>query len=390
MSLDEIRERLEETSSGDGMFSQDTDETATDESRELIQDVVDGVEDVSLYDPKEISDTGSQEIDIWIPSGSVLLDHAIGRGIPGGRQVLLRGGEGSGKSQLCLETLASVQKMGGYAVYLDSEDTFPKEYAERIGFDPDTAIMGKPQTCEEAMDTIRQIGNQMYEIKDPETPVVIAWDSISNTATDDEVNEEIGTDSRSMGSHAQLFSQAYRQLGSGLWDQNITLMVVVHPKEDINAGMYESSEPQYLAKKPIDHNSSVILDMERSGVYGPDDAPDGQKTTVRVSKNKVGAPFREITYHLDFSTGIDDEKSLFTWLKDRGYINHYGGGNHKLQVPGLPEVKGFYESGWVDQLDELNEDHDDLENILRFTVASEMQPDVASSMDFDSTTDQEE
>lgn len=377
---------------------QDPEDDPDEDAMNLLDDVVGDVEDQELYSPDEIAKHDYADLSSGVKTFCKPLDWAISRfGFPVGRQVLLRGSEGSGKTEMGIEILKSVHREGGMTAVIDSEDTFSLDWAQSLGFKPEQNTIAKPQTCEDAWELIRKICNRIYEKKANDTPTAILWDSVSDSAVEDEMNEEIGQDSMTRGAHAGLFSQAYRQMGSLLEQTNTTLILIVHPKVDPGASPYEDNLT-YIARRPIDHNSSVILHLDRGDKetghdtrIGTSQAPRGQWNTAYVAKNKVGEPFRTITYPIYYSKGIDVSQATFNFLKHTPGAEIEGdkfegiqgpnGGWYQLDLPLIPDdlrEESFRAKNFLNKVEEWTEEYEvPVERIIDWFMLSVLQPEQA-------------
>lgn len=356
------------------------------DTKEIVDGVVSGMSDVQRVDPSRARSREPADVDMWIPTGCTPLDYATWLGWPVGCQVLLKGPKSTGKTSLAIQAGANVQKMGGVFVYLDREDSFSPHWAELVGVDIDQMIYHEPRHCEEALTKIRDIASAIYQRAEEDVPVLIVWDSVSNTPVKAEVESgdglrDIGDPENDVprGAHAELLSQAYRQLPS-FRRLNMTLMPIVQPKTDPGAGPYASAEEKekFLAQRPLNHYSHVIVDMSKDDWIGNEDNPEGIRLKAKIQKNKVGPPERSAKVPLRFGSGIDNVMSIFEHLEKFGGIQRAGSRyylniDHEA-VPGKDE-KTFYRKDFKEFIERWTEEFPELKDILRQKIKANFRPE---------------
>lgn len=225
-----------------------------------------------------------------IPSGSLGLDIALGvGGIPRGRVVEIYGPESSGKTTLCLHVVAEAQKRNGLAAFIDMEHALDPVYAQRLGVNVDTLYVSQPDTGEQALEICEAL------VRSGAMDVVVV-DSVAALVPRAEIEGEMG-DSH-VGLQARLMSQALRKLSGAIKQSNTLVLFTNQIREKVGV-MYGSPETQ-PGGRALKFYASVRLDIRR--VQGIKQGGDtvGNRTRVRVTKNKVAAPFRETEFDIMF------------------------------------------------------------------------------------------
>ena len=225
---------------------------------------------------------GIEEIDS-ISSGSLTLDHALGvGGYPKGRVIEIYGPESSGKTTLTLHAIAECQKAGGIAAFIDAEHAFDRFYAQNLGINIDELIISQPDNGEQALEiTDNLIRSGAIDI--------IVIDSVAALTPKSEIEGEMG-DSK-MGLHARLMSQALRKLTSNISKTNCTVMFINQLREKI--GVMFGNPETTTGGNALKFYASVRLDIRRSTqIKDTNGNVLGNKTRVKVVKNKVAPPFK--------------------------------------------------------------------------------------------------
>lgn len=250
-----------------------------------------------------------------IPTGNILIDRALGvGGVPRGRVVEIFGPESSGKTTLTLTIIAQAQKRGGLAAFIDVEHALDPQYARKLGVNLDDLLVSQPSSGEEALRICETLvrSNALD---------VIVLDSVAALVTKQELDGEIGDST--VGAQARLMSAALRKLTALISKARTTCIFTNQIREKI--GVMFGNPETTPGGKALKFYASVRMDIRRIGaIKQPDGTVTGNRTKIKVVKNKVAPPFTEAEFDIMYNEGISVTGSLLDLALEKGIVEKRG------------------------------------------------------------------
>ncbi len=288
-----------------------------------------------------------------IPTGAINLDMALGvGGLPRGRVIEIFGPESSGKTTLTLHCIAEDQKLGNTCAFIDAEHAMDAEYAKRLGVNIDELILAQPDTGEQALDIAESL------VRSAAVDLIVV-DSVAALVPRAEIEGEMG-DSH-MGLQARLMSQALRRLTGIISKSNTTVIFINQLREKI--GVMFGNPETTTGGRALKFYSSVRLDIRRIKTIQQGDNMVGNRTRVKVVKNKVAPPFKVVEFDIMYGTGISKSGVILDSAVDKDIVEKAGSWysyNGEKLGQGRENVKQYLE----ENEDILNE----IENKLRESI----------------------
>ncbi len=288
-----------------------------------------------------------------ISTGSLSLDIALGiGGLPRGRIVEIYGPESSGKTTLTLQVIASCQRMGGTAAFVDAEHALDPSYAKKLGVNLDELLISQPDTGEQALEITDML------VRSSAVDVVII-DSVAALTPKAEIEGEMGD--HHMGLQARLMSQALRKLTANIKRSN-TLVIFINQIR-MKIGVMFGNPETTTGGNALKFYASIRLDIRRTGAVKNGDVIIGSETRVKVVKNKVAPPFKQAEFEILYNEGISRESEIIelgvlqnlveksgSWFSYKGQKIGQGKDNARIFLKENPLISQEIEAKIRDQL----------------------------------------
>lgn len=256
----------------------------------------------------------AKKVDVeLLPSGALSLDIALGGGYPKGRIIEIYGPESSGKTTLTLHAIAEIQKQGGTAAFIDAEHALDPAYAKKIGIDTDNLLVSQPDNGEQALEIVETL------VRSNAVDLIVV-DSVAALVPQAEIDGDMG-DSH-MGLQARLMSQALRKL-TGIINKSKATVVFINQIR-MKIGVMFGNPETTTGGNALKFYASVRMDIRRTGQIKDGEAIVGNRTKVKVVKNKIAAPFRTAEFDIMYNEGISKTGDVLDLAVQHGVVGKAG------------------------------------------------------------------
>lgn len=256
----------------------------------------------------------AKKVDVeLLPSGALSLDIALGGGYPKGRIIEIYGPESSGKTTLTLHAIAEMQKQGGTAAFIDAEHALDPAYAKRLGVDTDNLLVSQPDNGEQALEIVETL------VRSNAVDLIVV-DSVAALVPQAEIDGDMG-DSH-MGLQARLMSQALRKL-TGIINKSKATVIFINQIR-MKIGVMFGNPETTTGGNALKFYASVRLDIRRTGQIKEGEAIIGNRTKVKVVKNKIAAPFRTAEFDIMYNEGISKTGDVLDLAVNHGVVGKAG------------------------------------------------------------------
>ncbi len=256
----------------------------------------------------------AKKVDVeLLPSGALSLDIALGGGYPKGRIIEIYGPESSGKTTLTLHAIAEMQKQGGTAAFIDAEHALDPAYAKRLGVDTDNLLVSQPDNGDQALEIVETL------VRSNAVDLIVV-DSVAALVPQAEIDGDMG-DSH-MGLQARLMSQALRKL-TGIINKSKATVVFINQIR-MKIGVMFGNPETTTGGNALKFYASVRMDIRRTGQIKEGEEIIGNRTKVKVVKNKIAAPFRTAEFDIMYNEGISKTGDVLDLAVNHGVVGKAG------------------------------------------------------------------